>query len=199
MARMRHPRVKQVKRLGLNVYGLAKANDALGKGQSRADGRQLTEYGMQLLEKQRLREYYNVMEKQFRKYVEQAMKSPDPTGDALVRTLEVRLDNLVYRLGFASSIRQARQMVNHGHILVNGSKIDIPSYQVQPGDVLELRAKSRKVEMFKENYEAAFTNALPYISKEENFKGTLLRYPEREEVPIEIEDALVVEFYSRLI
>ena len=198
MARMRHPRVKQVRRLGLNVYGLPKANQRMGRGQSRADGRQ-TEYGMQLLEKQRLREYYNVMEKQFRGYVEDAMKSTDPTGDALVRRLETRLDNLVYRMGFASSIRQARQMVNHGHFLVDGKKINIPSYRVEPGTVIELRAKSRKTELFKDNYQTAYANTLPYITKEEDFKATLIRDPERDEVPIEIEDNLVVEFYSRLI
>lgn len=198
MARMRSPRCKQVRRLGLNTYGLPKANKRMGKGQGRGD-RKLTEYGMQLLEKQRLREYYNVMEKQFRGYVEEALKSDEPSGDYLVRKLELRLDNLVYRLGFASSIRQARQMVTHGHILVDGQKTDIPSYQVQPGQKITLKQKSRKVEMFKENYENAFLNSYPYLSKEEGFEGTLIRNPEREEVPIEIQDTLVIEFYSRLI
>lgn len=195
---MRSPRCKQVRRLGLNTYGLPKANKRMGKGQGRGD-RKLTEYGMQLLEKQRLREYYNVMEKQFRGYVEEALKSDEPSGDYLVRKLELRLDNLVYRLGFASSIRQARQMVTHGHILVDGQKTDIPSYQVQPGQKITLKQKSRKVEMFKENYENAFLNSYPYLSKEEGFEGTLIRNPEREEVPIEIQDTLVIEFYSRLI
>lgn len=198
MARMKKPRFKQVRRLGLNVYGLPKANKRMGKGQSRAD-KKLTEYGMQLLEKQRLREYYNVMEKQFRKYVEKALKSKEPTGSFLIRQLEVRLDNLVYRLGFASSIRQARQMVVHGHILVDGKKVDIPSFQVTPGQSIELKEKSAKNEMFKDNYQNAYLSSYPYISKDENFKGTLTRYPEREEVPIEINDQLVVEFYSRLI
>lgn len=198
MARMRHPRVKQVRRLGLNVYGLPKANKRMGKGQSRED-RKLTEYGKQLLEKQRLREYYNVMEKQFRTYVEKALRSNEPAGDFLVKQLETRLDNLVYRMGLASSIRQARQLVSHGHILVDGKKLNIPSYAVQPGQKISLRQKSRKVEMIKENYESAFMSNLPYLNKEEDFTGTLLRYPEREEIPIEINDALVVEFYSRLI
>lgn len=198
MARMRSPRCKQVRRLGLNVYGLPKANKRMGKGQGRGD-RKLTEYGMQLLEKQRLREYYNVMEKQFRGYVEEALRSDEPSGDYLVRKLELRLDNLVYRMGLASSIRQARQMVTHGHILVDGRKVDIPSYQVEPGQKIALKPKSRKVEIFKENYENAFLNTYPYLSKEEGFEGTLIRKPEREEVPIEIEDTLVIEFYSRLI
>lgn len=198
MARMRSPRCKQVRRLGLNVYGLPKAEKRMGKGQSRAD-KKLTEYGMQLLEKQRLREYYNVLEKQFRSYVEKALNSNEPTGDYLVRQLESRLDNLVYRLGFASSIRQARQLVSHGHILVDGKKLDIPAYLVSPGQKISLKEKSRKIDMLKENYETAFLNSYPYLSKEENFEGTYIRYPEREEVPIEIQDNLVVEFYSRLI
>ena len=198
MARMRSPRCKQVRRLGLNVYGLPKAEKRMGKGQSRAD-KKLTEYGMQLLEKQRLREYYNVLENQFRSYVEKALNSNEPTGDYLVRQLESRLDNLVYRLGFASSIRQARQLVSHGHILVDGKKLDIPAYLVSPGQKISLKEKSRKIDMLKENYETAFLNSYPYLSKEENFEGTYIRYPEREEVPIEIQDNLVVEFYSRLI
>ena len=139
------------------------------------------------------------MEKQFRSYVEKALNSNDPTGEALVRQLESRLDNLVYRLGFASSIRQARQMVNHGLIRVDGKKVDIPSYQVEPGSKISLKEKARKNELFKEDYQAAFLNNLPYPTKEEDFQGVYVRYPERSEVPIEIQDNLVVEFYSRLI
>ncbi len=198
MARMRHPRFKQVRRLGLNVYNLPKANKRLGKGLGR-DDKKLTEYGIQLLEKQRLREYYNVMEKQFRRYVTNALTSKETTGDELIRQLETRLDNIVYRLGLAASIRQARQMVVHGHILVNGKKLDKPSYAVQVGDVIELREKSKKVEMFKENFETNYLTNYPYLAKEEGLKGTLVKMPEREEVPIEINDQLVVEFYSRLI
>jgi small subunit ribosomal protein S4 len=149
------------------------------------------------LEKQRLRAYYGVMEKQFAKYVENAKKSKDQTGPALIRILESRLDNLVYRVGFASSIRQARQMVVHGHVLVNGKKIDIPSYLCTPGDTLELRKKSKSVELFKENFENAFLSSLPYITKDQDrMSGTFLRFPEREEVPIEIQDQLIVEYYS---
>lgn len=196
MGRMRTPRFKQVRRLGLNVYGHPKANKRMGKGQSRAD-KKLTEYGMQLLEKQRLKEYYNVMEKQMRRYAEKAMASKEPTGDFLIRQLETRLDNLVYRLGFANSIRQARQMVNHGHINVDGKKVAIPSYEVRPGQEISLREKSQKNEMFKENFETAFLNSYPYLTKEENFRGKLIRYPERAEVPIEITDQSVVEYYSR--
>lgn len=190
------PRFKLSRRLGLNVFGHPKAMDRAKKGTSRAD-KKLSEYGQQLLEKQRLRSYYGVMEKQFVKYVEKAKKSKDQTGPALIKILESRLDNLTYRMGFASSIRQARQMVVHGHILVNGKKIDIPSYICTPGDILELREKSRSVELFKNNFDQAFLNTLPYISKDQDMmNGTFLRLPEREEVPIEIQDQLIVEYYS---
>ncbi len=197
MAKMMGPRFKQARRLGLNVSGHPKAMDRAVKGTSRAD-KKLSEYGKQLLEKQRLRAYYGVMEKQFVGYVVKAKKSSDQTGHALIKILETRLDNLVYRMGFASSIRQARQMVVHRHFLVNGEKVDIPSYLVQVGDVISLKEKSRTIELFKENFENAFLSSYPYISKDEsNFSGTLIKIPEREEIPIEIDDQLVVEFYSR--
>ncbi len=196
---MMEPRFKQSRRLGLNVCGHPKAMNRATKGTSRAD-KKLTEYGIQLLEKQRLRAYYGVMEKQFAKYVRQAKKSQNQTGHVLVKILETRLDNLVYRLGFASSIRQARQMVVHGHILVNGKKIDIPSYMVQIGDTIELKEKSKDIELFKENFNNFFLNQYPYLEKNENkMSGTLIKYPERNEIPIEIDDQLVVEYYSRLI
>ncbi len=198
MARMRGPRFKKCRRLNLNVCGHPKAMKRAGNGQAR-DQKKLTAYGQQLLEKQRLRAYYEVMEKQFRRYVIKAINDNETSGDALVKALECRLDNLVYRLGFANSIRQARQMVNHGHITVNGKKVDIPSYAVSEGDVLALREKSRKNAMFAENF-ANSTVVMPYLSKDfDKFSGTLVRRPEREEVPIQIDDYLVVEFYSRLI
>lgn len=198
MAKMMGPRFKLSRRLGLNVYGHPKAMNRVARGTSRAD-RKLSNYGQQLLEKQRLRAYYGVMEKQFIKYFRMAKKSQDQTGHALVEILESRLDNLVYRMGFASSIRQARQMVVHGHFLVNGKKINIPSYLCEVGDNITLKEKSRSVELFKDNFQNALLNNLPYIQKdEENFSATFTKIPERAEVPIEIDDQLVVEFYSRL-
>ena len=168
-------------------------------GSSR-DDRKLSNYGQQLLEKQRLRAYYGVLEKQFLGYVREAKKSHDQTGYALIKILESRLDNLVYRLGFASSIRQARQMVVHGHVRVNGQKIDIPSYRVNIGDEISLKEKSKDVELFRENFLSSFPNQYPYLEKDENdFSGKFTRFPEREEVPIEIEDQLVVEFYSQTV
>lgn len=196
MAKMMGPRFKEARRLGLNVSGHPKAEKRMGKGLGR-DDKKLTEYGRQLLEKQRLRAYYGVMEKQFVNYFKKAHASSEATGEALVKMLETRLDNLVYRSGIASSVRQARQMVVHGHILVNGKKINIPSYQVNVNDEIELREKSRKNETFKENFEANFSYSLPYITKMDGFKIKLDRMPERGEVPIEITDSLIVEFYSR--
>lgn len=198
MAKMMGPRFKLSRRLGLNVYGHPKAMNRAAKGTSRAD-KKLSNYGQQLLEKQRLRAYYGVMENQFIKYFRMAKKSPEQTGHALVKILESRLDNLVYRMGFASSIRQARQMVVHGHFLVNGKKINIPSYLCEVGDTISLKEKSRSVELFKDNFQNALLNNLPYIQKDEdNFSATFTKTPERNEVPIEIDDQLVVEFYSRL-
>ncbi|WDV44282.1 30S ribosomal protein S4 [Clostridiaceae bacterium M8S5] len=196
MARMKGPRFKQCRRLGLNVCGHPKAMKRAGNGTSRAD-RKLSSYGLQLLEKQRLRGYYEVLEKQFRKYVDKAAKSDGITGDVLIQSLECRLDNLVYRAGLGNSIRQARQMVTHGHILVNGRKVDIPSYDVKPGDVISLREKSRKNSMFVENFQEGGFN-LDYIEKDiDGFSAKLIRVPERDIVPIEIEEQLIVEFYSR--
>ncbi len=198
MAKMMGPRFKQCRRLGLNVCGHPKAMNRATKFTSRAD-RKLTEYGKQLLEKQRLRSYYGVMEGQFIKYVEDAMKSSELTGSALVKGLETRLDNLTYRMGFASSIRQARQMVVHGHILLDGKKVNIPSHKVNPTSSLTLKEKSRNIDLFKENFQNNFLNSYPYIEKdEENFSASLTRIPERHEVPIEIDDQLIVEFYSKL-
>ena len=197
MAKMMGPRFKQCRRLGLNVCGHPKAMDRAGRGTSRAD-KKLSPYGLQLLEKQRLRAYYGVLEKQFRNYVKKAEKSKESTGVALIQMLECRLDNVVYRLGFANSIRQARQMVVHGHILVNGKKVDIPSFAVQVGDEVSLREKSRTNVMFKENIESGALNEYPYLSKDmDKFSGVLTRLPERQEVPIEIDEILIVEFYSK--
>lgn len=198
MAKMMGPRFKQCRRLGLNVCGHPKAMDRAERGTSRAD-KKLSPYGTQLLEKQRLKAYYGVLEKQFANYVHKAEKSKESTGTVLIQLLECRLDNIVYRLGLASSIRQARQIVVHGHILVNGKKVDRPSFGLNVGDVVSLREKSQSNAMFKENFENSELNTLPYIEKNmEKFSGTLIKRPERNEIPIEINEILVVEYYSKL-
>lgn len=197
MANMKGPRFKQCRRLGLNVCGHPKAMERATRGTSRAD-KKLSSYGTQLLEKQRLRAYYGVLERQFARYVDKAMKSSEITGSALVKKLECRLDNMVYRMGFAASIRQARQMVSHGHMLVNGKKVDRPSFDVQPGDEITLREKSRQTDLFKENFQENNLSSFPYIEKNIGlFSAKLIEIPKRDDIPIEINDHLVVEFYSR--
>lgn len=150
---------------------------------SARNAKKLSSYGIQLLEKQRLRAYYGVMERQFSTYVKKSLKDKEQTGYSLIKRLECRLDNIVYRLGFANSLAGARQMVVHGHFLVNDSKVNIPSFNVSIGDVITLREKSQKNELFKNNFLSNYLNKYPYLDKSENdFSGTLLRYPLRNEV-----------------
>ena len=193
MARPMGPKFKECRRLGLNVHGHPKAMDRYKQGMAR-DDRKLSKYGEQLLEKQRLKAYYGVMEKQMTHYVRRAFKSRDIPGNYLVRALETRLDNLVYRAGFASTLRQARQMVVHGHISVNGKKLDIPSFPVTVGDVIGLRSESQ---VFLNNFDAAL-GSVPYLERHVAQRtAVLVRMPERFEVPVVINDALIVEFYSK--
>ncbi|AJD27592.1 30S ribosomal protein S4 [Clostridium botulinum] len=197
MAKIRDPRFKLSRRLGVNIYGHPKAMKRATRENSR-EGKKLSNYGKQLLEKQKIRSYYGVLEKQFLRYVKKAMKSKERTGDVLLRSLECRLDNIVYRIGFANSIRQARQMVNHGHILVNDSKVNIPSYEVKIGDVITLREKYRKNDEFADNFLALKKFSLPYIEKDyDKFSGVLIKQPERDEIPIDANETLVVELYSK--
>lgn len=192
MARSTVPRFKLSRHLGVNVFNHPKA---LKRGVK--VHRKLSEYGEQLLEKQKLKAYYGVLEKQFRRYVEEALRSKGNSGEILLQNLERRLDNIVYRLGFASTLRQARQMVIHGHIRVNGEKVDRPSYRVKVGESISLREKSRDIEMFADNFKNTSIN-LDYLEKDtENFTGKLTRLPRREEIPIEVKESKVLEFYSR--
>lgn len=196
MAKMMGPRFKLCRSLGLNVLGHPKAMKRAKPGTSRAD-KKLSNYGMQLLEKQRLRAYYGVLEKQFATYVKRAKKSQQKTGEILIQSLETRLDNMVYRLGLAKSIRQARQMVVHGHIRVNGKKVDRPSYGLQIGDAVELGEKAKKIKVFTETFNENMNFNLPYIEKYPNeYAGKLIMLPNRKDIPVEINDHLVVEFYS---
>lgn len=196
MAKMMGPRFKMCRSLGLNVVGHPKAMDRATNTTSR-DSKKLSNYGVQLLEKQRLRAYYGVLEKQFAKYVHKALKTGSNPGPIFLANLETRFDNMVYRMGFARSIRQARQMVNHGHFLVNGKKVDIPSYAIKVGDVISLKEKSQDLAIFKDNLEnPAFD--LRYVEVDaEKKQGTLIRMPHRDELPIEINEQLIIEYYSR--
>lgn len=197
MANKRNPRFKEARRLGLNVHGHPKAME-------RADGtfnrknRNLSNYGEQLIEKQRLRAYYGLLEKQFSKYVDNAIKEPGVTGNNLIKNLEMRLDNLVYRIGFARSIRQARQMVSHGLIRVDGEKLDWPSYQIEPGMEISLRPDQRKNDHFRENYQDRTLEKLSYLSRDlDNYSAIISGAPEIEEIPILIDVQLVVEYYAK--
>ena len=197
MARKRGPRFKESRRLGVNIYGHPKAMKKADGTFNRAN-KKLSNYGQQLLEKQRLRAYYGLMEKKFSRYVQQSTKEVGVTANNLIKKLEKRLDNLVYRAGFARSIRQARQMVVHGHILVNGEKIDIPSYQIEIGDQISLRDKYRKNSLFKENFLDRHLTPISYLERDyDNFASKLISEIDIDEIPIEINDQLVIEFYSR--
>ncbi|AAK79561.1 small subunit ribosomal protein S4 [Clostridium acetobutylicum] len=196
MATMREPRFKLSRRLGVNIYGHPKAMKRFETTNTRK--KKISDYGMHLIEKQKLKAYYGVLEKQFSRYVKAAMKNKEASGSSLLKILECRLDNVVYRIGFANSIRQARQMVSHGLILVNGKKLDIPSYEVQVGDVVSLKEKHRQNEMFSNNFMNLSTFNVPYIEKNpDEFSGKLLRLPNIDEIPIKVNEVAVIEFYSK--
>jgi small subunit ribosomal protein S4 len=195
MATTRGPRFKECRRFGVNIYGHAKA---MNRFEVNRKPKKISDYAVHLMEKQKLRAYYGVLEKQFKRYVYKSMKSGELSGETLLKFLECRLDNMVYRIGFANSIRQARQMVNHGLILVNGEKLDIPSYGTKINDVISLREKYRKNELFSSNFIELSSFSLPYIKKDfNNFCGELTRLPERKEIPIHVNDMAVIEFYSK--
>ena len=167
-----------------------------GRGTSRED-RKLSDYGKQLLEKQRLATYFGVLEKQFRIYVKKAKSSPGQTNEVLIALLQRRLDHVVYISGLASTSRQARQMVVHGHILVNGKRVDIPSYLIDAGDVLTYSEKAKENKLFTENYQDRLSMKTAYLDKTDDYKVTVTKLPERDDLPLEINDALVVEYYSQ--
>ena len=158
-----------------------------------------SEYGTQLREKQKAKRYYGVLEKQFRGYFEMASKRQGKTGENLLAILETRLDNVVYRLGFAMSRAEARQLVSHGHFLVNGKKVNIPSYLVKPGMVISLKESSRDLDKFKANIEAnAFRQPPKWLEYDaENLVAKVVAQPAREDIDLPIEEQLIVELYSK--
>jgi len=168
-------------------------------GQHGIRRRKMSEYGVQLREKQKVRRVYSVHERQFKRYFETAERRPGVTGENLLRLLETRLDNVVYRMGFATSRSQARQLVNHGHFSVNGKPTDVPSYQVGEGDRVEVRDTSRKAAYFK-NLREAFSGAQrPDWLDVDSAKmtGSVSTLPRRDQMPLELNEQLVVEYYSR--
>ena len=166
-------------------------------GQKRA--RRPSDYAVRLREKQKLRRIYGISERQFRNLFEEASKKKGVTGSVFLGLLESRLDNVVYRLGFAVSRRQARQLVRHGHITVNGRRVDLPSYRVRPGDEIAVAEKSRNLELIRQNLEAMKGRKVgPWLSLDvEGMKGKFLRLPDREDRDLPVNEQLVIEFYSR--
>jgi small subunit ribosomal protein S4 len=160
-----------------------------------------TEYGVQLREKQRIKRIYNMLEKQFHIFFERALRLPGVTGENLIALLESRLDNVVYRMRFASSRAQARQFVSHGHILVNGERVNIPAYQVKPGDVISIKENSKKLVAILESLnEISKSGVVPWIELDiDAQKGTFLNNPKRADVAdlTDIKEQLVVELYSK--
>ncbi len=156
-------------------------------------------YGLQLREKQKVKRMYGVLERQFRRYFARAARRKGITGQLLLQQLELRLDNVVYRMGFASSRAMARQLVRHGHLLVDGRKVDIPSFPVRPGCVVSLRDKSRKNETIRLCFETAQGRGIPgWLEVDSaNFQGKVLRVPAREDIPLPIQEQLIVELYSK--
>ena len=198
MARNMQPIVRRCKTLGIgpSVMGYDKSTRRNPK-QSR---KKQSEYGIQLNEKQKVKFIYGVLEKQFRDYYEAAAAAPGKTGDNLLITVERRLDNVVYRMGFAMTRRQARQLVNHAHFTVNGRKVDIPSYQVKAGDVIEVAESSRSSEVFKRllGQDAPVFLIPAWMEREKNaLKGTVTRLPAREDIDVPVEEHLIVELYSK--
>ena len=199
MARYTGPSWKQSRRLKFSILEtgkeLQKRPYAPGQhGQRRA---KLSEYGLQLQEKQKVRFYYGVNEKQFRNLFDKAAKIPGKQGDNFLFLLESRLDNLVYRLGFAATRRQARQLVTHGHIVLDGKKADIPSLLVKPGQTIALKPASKSLQIVKDALELTVSR-LAFVSFDENTQtGTFVRYPERSEILTDIHENLIVEFYNR--
>ena len=201
MARYTGPNNKQARRVSFSILENGKdiVKRHYGPGQhGNARKRKPSNYSVQLTEKQKVRFMYGLSEKQFRKIFDDAAKMKGVHGENFLKLLESRLDNLVYRIGFANTRRAARQLVNHGHILVNGKKVDIPSYRVNIGDKISLKETSSN----HGGVEIALANApkrVDFVSYDETKKvGTYLRYPERSELNADINEALIVEFYSRV-
>ncbi len=200
MARYTGPVWKTSRRLGFSVLetGEELKKRAYAPGQHGPTKRiKLSNYGIQLREKQRIRNLYGLNERQFKNTYLRATKMEGVTGSNFLFLLESRLDNLVYRLGFARTRRAARQLVNHGHILVNGKKVDIPSFIVKPGSTIEVKEKSRNMTAINEALEATLNTVAFVEVDKENKKGKYVRLPERNELNQEVNELLVVEFYNR--
>ena len=200
MAKNMQPIAKRCRTLGISraVMGYSKKSSNRNPGGKMR--RKKSEYSLQLTEKQKVKFIYGIMEKQFRAYYEKAEKAEGKTGAALLSIIESRLDNVVFRLGLAATRREARQLVNHGHFTVNGKKVNIPSYLVKVGDVIEVKEKSRSTTRFKSiaDGETAAMAAPKWLQKDESLLGgKVIAAPQREDIDFPVEEHLIVELYSK--
>ncbi len=198
MAKNTQPILKRCRTLGVSpaAMGYSKHSNKNPGGQRRT---KKSEYGLQLQEKQKVRFVYGILEKQFRSYFEKAERMPGNTGDNLLQLVERRLDNVVYRLGFAATRREARQLVNHGHFTVNGKRVDIPSYLVDLNDTVAVCEKSASNNRFKKMKEDdAFVAAPKWLERDKNtLSGKVVAMPAKEDIDFEISENLIVELYSK--
>ena len=197
MAKNTQPVLKRCRTLGIEpgVMGVDKKSNRNPK----PNRRKMSEYGMQLNEKQKVKFIYGVLEKQFHKYYIMATKKHGITGEMLLQILETRLDNVVFRLGFANTRRDARQIVNHSHITVNGKKVNIPSYLVKAGDTIEIKENKKGSQRYKDILEATGSNMVPeWLDVDaENLKGSVKELPAREAIDVPVDEMLIVELYSK--
>ena len=210
MARYRGPVCRLCRREGVRLYlkgdrctsgkcAIEKRPYPPGQRAQRRMRRRISDYGLQLREKQKLRRIYGLLERQFRRYFAESARSSGITGETLLQLLERRLDNVVWRLGFASSRAQARELVNHGHFAVNDGRVDIPSYRVRPGDSVSVRDKSRSIPPLVAAVAGAGARRLPpWLQIEADaMRGTIISVPTRDEIDTQVQEGLVVEYYSR--
>ena len=203
MARHTGPKAKLVRKFGENIFGNPKfdkilSNKPYGPGQHGAGRKRVSDYGLQLKEKQKLKIMYGLFEKQFRNVFKKADSMRGITGENLLQLLERRLDNTVYRLGFATSRSQARQLVSHRHFTVNGKSVNIPSFSLKPGDIIAVRNKSKKMDVFHNALRIRKSNPYEWIEVEKaNLSGTFVKIPERSEIPVNVNEQLIVELYSK--
>ena len=198
MAKNMQPIAKRCRTLGISPAVMGYENKKSNRNPNPTRKKQ-SEYGRQLTEKQKVKFVYGMLEKQFRRLYETAGKMPGVTGENLLSLLECRLDNVVFRLALASTRRESRQMVNHGHILVNGKKVDIPSYRIKVGDVISVKEKSKGSERMKEIVEVNSSRAIPkWLDMDKNtLTGKVVALAQRDDIDFDVEEHLIVELYSK--
>lgn len=199
MAKNMQPIAKRCRALGVSPTVMGYSKKTSNRNPNGNSRRKKSEYSLQLTEKQKVKFVYGILEKQFRMYYEKAEKAGGKTGEVLLTTIERRLDNVIFRLGLASTRREARQLVNHGHFTVNGKRVNIPSYLVKPGEVIEVCEKSRSTNRFKAMAEDDTIVAVPkWLEKSQNpLGGKVVAMPQRDDIDFPVEEHLIVELYSK--